>query len=179
MEDYAPRSFNTAGPGYLAYIPGGGIPPRRIGRFVIERPESIRRSLCSRATSRPPRDHRLGIGSDELMGYPNGARGVFTSGGSMANFSAVVCARHRQLGESFLDGVLYTSDQVHHSIQKAALLAGFPAHRVRSLPTTAEGRLQVAPIREAIRHDREQGLRPAMIVASGGTSEHRSCRPTG
>src|SRR5205085_2216373 len=79
----------------------------------------------------------------DLFGFPPGARGILTSGGSLSNLSAVVTARHALLGEAFSDGVLYASDQVHASVLKAASLAGFPRSGVRSLPTDDGLRLDV------------------------------------
>jgi CRP-like cAMP-binding protein len=58
----------------------------------------------------------------DLFDYPDAARGLLTSGGSMANFSAIVTARHAKLGEDFLDGTYYVSEQVHASVSKAAFL---------------------------------------------------------
>jgi aromatic-L-amino-acid decarboxylase len=94
---------------------------------------------------------------------------VFTSGGSLANFSAVVCARHARLGEDFRDGTLYVSDQVHHCVTKAATLAGFPASSLRVLPSDPAGRLSPAAVRAAVAADRADGRRPALLVASAGT----------
>src|ERR1700737_5353609 len=74
----------------------------------------------------------------EMVGYPAEARGILTSGGSLANFSAVVTARHDRLSDDFSKGTIYISDQTHHSIHKAAMLAGFPPSCIREIPS-AEG----------------------------------------
>src|SRR5436189_46461 len=65
---------------------------------------------------------------------PPEARGILTSGGSMANFSAIVTARRTRLAEDFLRGTLYVSAQTHASVAKSAVLAGFPAANVRKVP---------------------------------------------
>ena len=56
---------------------------------------------------------------------PEDAR-ILTTGGSIANLSAVVTARHVKLGEDFLDGTYYVSEQAHASVPKAAATAGLP-----------------------------------------------------
>ena len=61
---------------------------------------------------------------DDLFGYPAGSGGILTSGGSMANLSAIVTARRALLGEDFQGGTLYLSAQTHASVAKAAVLAG-------------------------------------------------------
>src|SRR5262245_10328167 len=33
-----PKSFNTAGPGYLAYIPGGGLPHAAVADLIADPP---------------------------------------------------------------------------------------------------------------------------------------------
>ena len=36
FEQWIPRSFGTAGPGYLAYIPGGGVYPAALADFIAD-----------------------------------------------------------------------------------------------------------------------------------------------
>jgi aromatic-L-amino-acid decarboxylase len=104
-----------------------------------------------------------------LAGLPETAGGFFSSGGSIANFSAIVAARHDRLPESFLSGVLYVSDQVHHCVAKAAALAGFPLRNVREIPTDDAFRIRSDLLAAAIAVDRRKGLAPFLVVASAGT----------
>jgi len=106
----------------------------------------------------------------EMAGYPASALGLLTTGGSMANLIALVTARRERLPEDFLSGVLYTSDQAHHSVQKAALLAGFPPARVRALPSDAQFRIRLDALAEAVAADRAAGLHPFFLVVSAGTT---------
>lgn len=62
------------------------------------------------------------------------------SGGSIANLTAVVTARS-QLGEDFDGGVIYASARSHHSIEKAARIAGIRPSHVRMIPTDTDLRL--------------------------------------
>src|SRR6185503_5874525 len=96
----------------------------------------------------------------EWMEFPAEARGLFTTGGSMATFNAILCARKRHLGPEIQPGVLYTSDQAHHSVLKSAKLAGIIPDRVRAIACDAEYRLPVATLRAAIASDRRTGLTP-------------------
>jgi aromatic-L-amino-acid decarboxylase len=106
----------------------------------------------------------------QMIGYPATSLGLLTTGGSLANLIALVTARRERLPEDFLTGVLYTSDQAHHSVQKAALLAGFPPARVREVPSDERFCLRLDVLRERIAADREAGLRPFCIVANAGTT---------
>ena len=94
----------------------------------------------------------------DWMGFPADARGLFTTGGSMATFNAIVCARERHLGADIRRGVLYTSDQAHHSVLKSAKLAGVMPDRVRA---DRVRRSLPAPARRAARGDRRGPRAPA------------------
>jgi aromatic-L-amino-acid decarboxylase len=95
----------------------------------------------------------------------------------MANFSAVVTARRALLPEDFLRGTLYATNQVHHSVTKAAVLAGFPASSVRVVPHTAELRMDVEALRELVAKDRADGREPFCVVASAGTTNTGAVDP--
>ena len=106
----------------------------------------------------------------DWMGFPETTRGLFTTGGSMATFNALLCARERYLGADIRRGVIYTSDQAHHSVLKAAKIAGVMPDRVRALPCDARYRLSVPLLAEAITTDRLAGLLPFAVVSSAGTT---------
>ena len=163
-----PRSFNTAGPGYLAYIPGGGLFHAAVADLIAD---SVNRyvGVFAAAPALSQLEANVVRWFGELIGYPAGARGILTSGGSLANFTALVTARRERLPPDFLRGTLYASDQIHHSVAKAALLAGFPEENVRLLPSDSSFRLRLDALGEAVAADRRRGLRPFLVVASAGT----------
>ena len=163
------KSFNSAGPGYMAYIPGGGIfhaaladlISKAVNRYVgvweaapglVQIETTVIRWFC------------------DIVDYPDSAGGFLTSGGSLANFSALFTARREHLAENFLNGTIYTSDQTHHSVQKAAVLAGFPAKRVRIVATDENYRIRIDHLTQLIDLDRQRGLTPFAIVANAGTT---------
>ncbi|MDQ3991716.1 MAG: aminotransferase class I/II-fold pyridoxal phosphate-dependent enzyme, partial [Actinomycetota bacterium] len=106
----------------------------------------------------------------DLFELPPGSQGILTSGGSMANLSALVTARHARLGEDFADGRLYVSDQAHHSVAKAARIVGFPERAVAVVPTGADLRMDVEALAGMVRRDRDAGLRPFCVIANAGTT---------
>ncbi len=163
-----PVSFNTAGPGYLAYIPGGGLLHAAVADLISD---AINRyvGVWRAAPGLVQLESNVIEWLAEVVGLPAGAGGILTSGGSLANFSATVAARHR-LGERFTDGTIYTSTQAHHSVVRAALLAGFPAAQVRAVAVDADQRVRVDVMAASIAEDRARGHRPCMIVGSAGTT---------
>lgn len=164
-----PKSFNTAGPGYVAYVPGGGLFHSAVADLIAD---AVNRyvGVWLAAPALAQLETNVVRWFCEIVGYPPDARGILTSGGSLANFTAVVTARRERLPEDFLSGTLYASDQVHHSVQKAALLAGFPPASVREVPTDERFAIEVDALRERIREDRSAGLRPFLVVGNAGTT---------
>src|SRR6185503_4914483 len=104
-------------------------------------------------------------------------RGLFSSGGSMATFNAIVCARERHLGAEIRRGVLYCSDQAHHSVLKSAKLAGVMPDRVRAIESDDRYRLRVDRLREQIDSDRRAGLTPFAVASSAGTTNTGAVDP--
>lgn len=164
-----PKSFNTAGPGYLAYIPGGGIFDTAVADLVAD---AVNRyvGVWLAAPGLAQLEANVVRWFADIVGYPKGALGILTSGGSLANFTALVTARRERLPADFLKGVLYASDQVHHSVEKAALLAGFPPGNVREVSSDQHFRLDLDALRSRITADRAQGLTPFLVVANAGTT---------
>ena len=173
---HAPASFTTAGPGYLAYIPGGGLFQSGVADLIAA---GINRytGVLAAAPGLVQLENNVVRWFCELVGYPAGAGGVLASGGSLANLSALVAARAVKLDEDFLDGVIYVSDQVHHCVDKAARIAGFPRRNVRVIASDELFRLDLAALERAIEEDRKQGLRPFLLVGSAGTTNTGAIDP--
>lgn len=74
----------------------------------------------------------------KIFGFPKKkGGGIFTSGGSMANLTAVVTARRIKCGDDFSKAVIYLSDQAHSSNIKAIRVLGFKKNKLELfLPTT-------------------------------------------
>jgi aromatic-L-amino-acid decarboxylase len=176
FEEWIPRSFNTASPGYLAYVPGGGLFPAALA------------DLISAGTNRYtgvwlPAPELVQLEANVLdwfrdwMGFPASARGLLTPGGSMAAFNAIVAARERLLGPELRSGTLYVSTQTHHSVAKAARLAGILPDRVRTIGVDDRFRLRVDELASAVAADRAAGLRPFLVVSSAGTTNTGAIDP--
>ncbi|MDP9122845.1 MAG: aminotransferase class V-fold PLP-dependent enzyme [Acidobacteriota bacterium] len=176
FERAIPKSFNTAGPGYLAYIPGGGLPHSAIAELIAATTNRFT-GLFAAAPALCQLEANVLHWFAEIVGYPEAARGLLTSGGSLANFTALVTARRERLPEDFLSGTLYASDQAHHSIEKAALLAGFPPARVRAVPTDGACRMRPDRLVELIAADRRRGLTPFFLVGNAGTTNTGAVDP--
>lgn len=112
----------------------------------------------------------------EILGFPRNAEGILTSGGSMANFTALATARRAVAPAVREDGfagtpplVVYVSDEVHNCVDKAVDLLGVGWKQLRKVPTDERFRVRVDRLKEAIVADRRAGLRPAILVGNAGT----------
>jgi aromatic-L-amino-acid decarboxylase len=176
IEDAVAHTLEYSGPGYLAYIPGGGLFTAALAEFlaqgvnryvglwqpspaVVQLEENVTRWMC------------------DLFEMPAGSQGLLTTGGSMANLSAVVTARHARLGRDFLDGTYYVTEQTHASVTKAATIAGFSERNVRIVATDEELRMDPDALGAAVARDRAAGDRPFFVAASAGTTNTGAIDP--
>jgi aromatic-L-amino-acid decarboxylase len=176
FDEWVPRALTTNGPGYLAYVPGGGIFPAALADLVADTTNRFTGAWFASPQLVQLEANVLDWLRD-WMAFPDTTRGVFTTGGSMATFNAIVCARERLLGVRIREGVVYTSTQAHHSVQKSARLAGIAADRVRSLPVDDHFRLRIDALESAIAEDRRNGLAPFLVVSSAGTTNTGAVDP--
>lgn len=121
--------------------------------------------------------HLEGRVTDELarrMGFGDGSGGVMTAGGSLANLLAVTAARQRFLtrhgSPSLTEAVLYTSQDAHVSVRKAAKLLGLRSDQVVQLPVDSGGRMRFEALADRLRLEAQAGRRPLAVVATAGTT---------
>jgi aromatic-L-amino-acid decarboxylase len=176
FRDWIPRSFTTIGPGYLAYIPGGGLYPAALADFIANTTNRFT-GVWQAAPALVQLEANALDWLRAWMDFPPEARGLFTTGGSMATFNAIVCARERHLGADIRRGVLYTSDQAHHSVLKSAKLAGVMSDRVRPIESDDCYRMRLDRLAGAIASDRRAGLTPFAVVSTAGTTNTGAVDP--
>lgn len=170
FEDWLPRSLNTPSPGYLAYIPGGGVFPAAIADLlsnITNRYTGVRWA----APALVQLEENVTSWFCSWMGFPPSAGGILTTGGSMANLSAIVCARERHLGTNVRRGVVYVSEQAHHSVVKSARMAGIFPDQIRMIPVDDALRMRVDALQDEVRRDRNRAESiPFLVVSAAGTT---------
>ncbi|SFJ86689.1 pyridoxal phosphate-dependent decarboxylase family protein [Thermoflavimicrobium dichotomicum] len=116
----------------------------------------------------------------EMVGYDPTAEGVLLNGASLATFYALAAARDVDpdldvrtkgfTGRLLPKLRIYTSDQAHSSVDKAAIALGIGTENVVHIPTDEQYRMRADKLEEAIQLDIEKGYRPMAVVATVGTT---------
>jgi len=119
----------------------------------------------------------------QMLGLPQGMAGVIQDTASTATLVALLTAREKATNfESNEKGlrkplVVYASEEVHSSIEKAVKIAGYGRENLRLIPTDDAFALVPAKLEEAIVEDRKKGLQPACVVATVGTTSSTALDP--
>jgi aromatic-L-amino-acid decarboxylase len=114
----------------------------------------------------------------QRAGFPPEATGHFTSGGSEANYTALICALTRANPEFAMKGArafdgpptFYVSRESHLAWLKIAHQGGIGRDAVRLVATDGSGRMDQNALAEAVSGDRARGAVPVMIAATAGTT---------
>jgi aromatic-L-amino-acid decarboxylase len=113
----------------------------------------------------------------QICGLPDTTGGLFVSGGSMANLTALAIARETKLKNRIPDAVVYCSDQTHSSIDRGLRVLGFRPNQIRKIPTDKDFRLEMSRLRRAVIADRATGRNPFCVVANVGTTNSGAVDP--
>jgi len=165
-------------PGFFGYIPGGGIYATAVADFVADVFNRYT-GVAEAAPDLARLEHAVLSWLAGQFGYPSRARGLFTSGGSLATLAAVVAAREKHLGAAsdLRLAVGYTSAQAHASIAGAFRVAGVPSENLRAVPVDDTFRMHPDRLREMAVADRAAGLRPFVVIAAAGTTNTGAVDP--
>ena len=110
-------------------------------------------------------------------GFPESAGGIFVSGGSMANLTAMAIARRVKLNDRIEDARVYCSTQIHSSIMRDLRVLGFHRHQIRQIDVDENLQMSLTDLREVIAHDEASGLRPFCVVGTAGTTNAGTVDP--
>ena len=162
--------------GHLSYIPNAGLYSAALAEFLAA---GLNRytGVSHAAPGMSLIEHGMVRWMTSLFDLGGSASGVILSGGSMANFTGVVASRTARLGDEFGNGVIYVTRHTHHSVEKAARLAGFRKDQVRVVRVDADLRMDPAALRAAIGEDRDAGLDPFLVVGSAGSTDTGTVDP--
>ena len=119
----------------------------------------------------------------EMLGFPASASGLLTSGCSAANLIGLAVARNAKAGFDLRrEGVcaaprkmvLYASQEIHSSVQKAVELLGLGSDALRYVPVNDAFQIDLEALKAAIAQDRQDGHLPILRRRRGGDDQHRA-----
>lgn len=179
-------SMFTGHPRFLAYVSGAGTVPGAAADLLAA---GLNMNLGGWVLSPSASEIELHLTRwfARAFGLPETAGGLIVSGGAMANFVGLKAARdHRAGWDVRALGVtagpqlaLYLSEETHVVSVRAADMLGLGSGAVRRIPVDEGYRIRMDALREAIRRDREAGVRPFAVVASAGTVATGAIDPLG
>jgi len=166
--------ITTTSPRFMGYIPGGGLFHSALGDMLAAASNKYS-GFAPAAPGAVRIENACTAWLASVIGYPSTAAGTLTSGGSMANLTAIVAARDaRDLDGG---GAVYLTRFVHHCIDKALNIAGRRSSPRRLIATDENHRMSIDALEQALEEDRRNGVRPWLIVASAGTVDTGAVDP--
>jgi L-2,4-diaminobutyrate decarboxylase len=106
------------------------------------------------------------------VGWSSGAGGVLTSGGALANLTALLAARQAKAGgDPWSDGssarlAVLASEEAHYSIDRAVRIMGWGRHGAVPVPTDEQFRMRAAALEDSYGAATRAGLKVIAVVAN-------------
>ena len=166
--------FTTTSPRFMAYIPGGALFHSALGDFLAAMSNKYS-GFASASPGAVRIENACCHWLAKVIGYPVGSAGTLTSGGSIANLTAVVAAREARDPDG--GGAIYMTRFAHHCVDKAFHIAGRGRAPKRLIATDDRCRMDPSALDAAIAQDVADGVRPWIVVASAGTIDTGSVDP--
>jgi len=123
----------------------------------------------------------------QMLGLPEEFDAVINDTASVGSLCAMAAARevvNLDIRKKGLTGRkdlpqlrMYTSDQAHSSIEKAAIVLGIGQENIRKIPSNEIYQMDVQALESAIKSDLNQGMKPICIIATIGTTSTTSIDP--
>ncbi len=170
-------------PGFMAYFAITGTGPGILGD-LLGGALNINAMLWRTGPAATELEEVVMAWLREMVELPADFFGVVMDTASTSSLCAIAAAREALGLDLRAKGLqagprlrLYTSDQAHSSIEKAAIVLGLGQDAVRKISSDAEFRMDVASLRQAIHEDRVAGFTPFLISATLGTTSTTSMDP--
>lgn len=165
------QSTAQSRPRFFAYIGSSGLETGAIADFLAA---SYDINLAVDALAASRLEEQASRWVSEFIGFSD-ARGLFTSGGTVSNITALAAARQKADPDSRQQGLtksltVYCSEEAHYSNKRAVELLGLGSSSLRAIPITASHQIDTRELENQIRKDIASGYVPMAIIASAGTT---------
>jgi L-2,4-diaminobutyrate decarboxylase len=121
----------------------------------------------------------------KLIGYDNRAGGIFTSGGSLGNLTALLAARQAKAGNVWKEGYasgqplpcILVSAQAHYCVKRSAQIMGLGEEGVMLVPVDKQFRMDVSQLEACKQAAEARGRQVIAVVASNCSTATGSFDP--
>ena len=171
-------------PNFHAYFPGNSSYPSILGEMVT----STLAAQCMVWETSPAAAELEELLMDwlkEMMDLPRNWQGVIQDTASTATLVALISAREKvsnfeinRKGFGSRQLRIYSSAQIHSSIDKAVKIAGFGIENLVKVDVDEELAMIPSALTKAIEEDLEKGYMPCAVVAGAGTTGTLAFDPT-
>lgn len=169
-----PNNLRVSHPRFFAYVPGPSNPTGAIAELLMAGFNTFAGTAVGGAAAAVIEQGLLDWLVREF-GLGPLAGGVFVSGGSHANLTALAVARDTHPRGHDRHARVYLSDQTHHASTRALKVLGFEPAQLVVLPSDVNGRLEMASLRAAVAADPA----PFCVIANAGTTSTGAADPLG
>lgn len=185
-ETIAPGLTHWNHPGFFAYFAITGSGPGILGE-LLSAAFNVNAMLWRTAPAATELEELVLDWLRQLLGLPPEFMGIINDTASVSSLCAIAAAREALglgIREEGLAGRanlprlrLYTSEQAHSSIEKAAIVLGLGQASVKKIVVDEEFRLRSEALDAAIKEDLKAGWKPFCVVATVGTTSTTSVDP--
>jgi glutamate/tyrosine decarboxylase-like PLP-dependent enzyme len=178
QKQVAETGINAASGKHLGYIPGGGVFSAALADFIAATTNPYA-SVYYASPGAATLENEVVNWLKKLFSFPENSVGCLSSGGSVSTLIAFTAARdyHQVKNELITKNVVYLSEQVHHSTQKALRIIGLEDVVIRYVELDSEHKMKPDSLEEQIKKDLAAGLQPFMVVATAGTTDTGAIDP--
>ncbi len=177
VEDIYQYGYSVNHPRFLGFVPGPASKISWLGDVMTTAFNRFAGSWTNFPTGACIEQELIGWLCNQA-GYTEKSGGLFVSGGSMANMTAMTVARDKILTEENQHlGVAYVSEQTHSSVAKGLRIIGIRDSRIRKIPVDSQFKMDTDCLGDAIQKDINKGLVPFIVIASAGTTNTGSIDP--
>ena len=182
-EQIMPGMTHWESPNFMAYFPANKSYPSILGEMLMSTLGAQCMIWLTSPAAAELEEHVMNWTRD-ILGLPETYTGVIQDTASTATLCALLTAREKysdfKINERGFDKerfTIYTSEQIHSSIDKAVKIAGFGGSALRKIPVDKAFAMKADELEKAIENDLENRYQPICVVSAIGTTSTTAIDP--
>lgn len=170
--------ISSASGRHMGFIPGGGLWASALADLLADTTNKYT-GIAFSGPGSVKMETQVIRWLARVVGYSSHAFGNLTSGGSVANLTAIKAARdfHGINSTNVKNAVIYYGAQTHHSVYKALNITGLYEAVQRKISLTDTFQVNMAELEGQMAADKAAGLQPFLVVGSAGTTDTGAVDP--